>query len=221
MRNEIITYSVNKTNNRGLYISIQNGEVSVRAPWYVTRSKIQEAVLSKREWIIKKLEEYKEKMDISLKPIQILGVVYNLKVTYKNVDIIECDLEKDIVNVILPKKYKKIDRESMTDILIDKLYLKVAEREIENIMEKTRLMVGFAPEDYEFKEMDGVLAKCTEDKKIIINPRIIRYKREIIEYIVLHEFAHLKYKNHTKSFYNIIGKYMPNYNEFELKNVKY
>ena len=37
----------------------------------------------------------------------------------------------------------------MTDILIDKLYTKIAERELENIMEKTRLMVGFAPEDYE------------------------------------------------------------------------
>ena len=41
MKNDIIAYSVNKTNNRGLYISVQNGEVSVRAPWYATKEKIQ------------------------------------------------------------------------------------------------------------------------------------------------------------------------------------
>ena len=53
MKSSVIAYSVNKTNNRGLYISVENGEVSVRAPWYITKEKIQEAVLSKRAWIIK------------------------------------------------------------------------------------------------------------------------------------------------------------------------
>lgn len=222
MKNEVITYSVNKSKNRGLYISVQNGEVSVCAPWYATREKIQEAVLAKRNWIMKKLEEYEENNEISLRPIQILGTIYNLKVTYKNVSVIECDLEENIVKVTLPRKYKKISNDSMTDILIDKLYTKIAERELENIMEKTRLMVGFAPEDYEIVEMAGVLAKCTEDKRILINPRIIKYKREVIEYIVLHEYAHLKYKNHTKSFYKFIEKYMPDYERYEkISTMKY
>ncbi len=221
MKNEVITYSVSKTNNRDLYISVQNGEVLVQAPWYVTQNKIQEAIVAKRSWIIKKLEEYQEKDDISLKPIQILGIVYSLKVIYKNINVIECDLERNVVKVTLPKKYKKIDNDSMTDILIDKLYVKIAEREMEAIMEKTRLMVGFAPEDYEIVDMNGILAKCTDSKKIMINPRIIKYQKEVIEYIVLHEFAHLKYKNHTKSFYNFIEKYLPNYKDYEIKNVKY
>ena len=123
MKNEIIAYSVNKTNDKELYISVQNGEVLVQAPWYVTQNKIQEAVANKKSWIIKKLKEYQLKNDneISLKPIQILGVIYNLKVSYKNINVIECNLENNIVKVNLPKKYKKIDNESMTDILIDKL----------------------------------------------------------------------------------------------------
>ena len=177
MKKEIIAYSVNKTNNKELYISVQDGEVSVRAPWYFTGEKIQRAVLAKRDWILKKLEENDEKKEISLKPIQIFGVIYNLKVSYKNISVIECSLDENIVKVVLPKKYKKIDNESMTDILIDKLYLKIAEKEIESIMEKTRLQLKIAPEDYKLEEMTGYLAKCTEDKKIIINPRIVRYKK--------------------------------------------
>lgn len=220
MRNEVITYSVNKTNDRELYISVQNGEVLVRAPWYVTREKIQEAVANKKNWIMKKLKE-KEENEISLRPIQIMGVVYNLKVSYKNVNVIECNMEDNIIKVNFPKKYKKIDNEAITDILIDKMYFKIAERELENIMEKTRITLGFAPEDYEIVEMKDCLAKCTEDKKILINPRIIKYKREVIEYIVMHEFCHLKYKNHTKSFYNILERYMPDYKKYELKSVKY
>lgn len=41
MKNDVIAYSVNKTKDRGLYISVQDGEVSVRAPWYTSREKIQ------------------------------------------------------------------------------------------------------------------------------------------------------------------------------------
>ena len=221
MKKEIIAYSVNKTNNKELYISVQDGEVSVRAPWYFTGEKIQRAVLAKRDWILKKLEENDEKKEISLKPIQIFGVVYNLKVSYKNTSVIECSLDENIVKVVLPKKYKKIDNESMTDILIDKLYLKIAEKEIESIMEKTRLQLKIAPEDYKLEEMTGYLAKCTNDKKIIINPRIIRYKKEVIEYIILHQFCHLKYKNHTKSFYNMLKTYMPDYEKYEINGFKY
>ena len=223
MKNEVITYSVNKTNDKELYISVQNGEVLVRAPWYVTRERIQTAVSDKKAWIMKKMKEYeqKEENEISLRPIQILGIIYNLKVSYKNINIIECNMENNIIKVNLPKKYKKIDNESMTDILLDKMYYKIAERELEGIMEKTRLMVGFAPEDYEIVEMKDCLAKCTEDKKILINPRIIKYDRKVIEYIILHEFCHLKYKNHTKSFYNLVERYVPDYSKYEIKNVKY
>lgn len=223
MNNEIITYSVNKTNDKELYISVQNGEVLVRAPWYVTRERIQMAVSNKKSWIMKKLKEYerKEENEISLRPIQILGIVYNLKVSYKNISVIECNMENNIIKVNLPKKYKKIDNESMTDILIDKMYFKIAEKELEGIMEKTRLTVGFAPEDYEIVEMKDCLAKCTEDKRILINPRIIKYDRKVIEYIILHEFCHLKYKNHTKSFYNLVERYIPDYSKYEIKNIKY
>ncbi len=222
MKNEIITYSVNKIRENNLYITVQNGEVLVRAPWYATQNRIQEAVAEKRTWILKKLKEYKNKdTELSLKPIQIFGVIYNLKVTYKNIDVIECDLDKNIVKVNLPKKYKKMDNETMTDILIDKLYFKIAERELDLIMDKARIETGFAPEDFEIVEMDNCLAKVTEDKKMCINPRIVRYRKEVVEYIIFHEFCHLKYKNHTKSFYNMLKKYVPNYNELELSGIKY
>ena len=41
-RNNVITYTVNKATNRDMYITIQNGEVIVNAPWYFTQNKIQE-----------------------------------------------------------------------------------------------------------------------------------------------------------------------------------
>ena len=71
-------------------------------------------------------------------------------------------------------------------------------------------------------ENRNILAVC-KDKKITVNPDIVMYSRDIIDYIVLHEFCHLKYKNHTKSFYNMLKTYMPDYEEKvkELNGIAY
>ena len=37
------------------------------------------------------------------------------------------------------------------------------------------------------------------------------YPPEAVEYVVLHELAHIKHHNHSRSFYALIGKYMPDY----------
>ena len=47
IKNNVIEYTVNKADNKGIYISVQNGEVLVNAPWYVTSNQIQEVVEQK------------------------------------------------------------------------------------------------------------------------------------------------------------------------------
>jgi predicted metal-dependent hydrolase len=53
-RNNVITYTVNKKVYNDLYISVQNGEVIINAPWYMANEQIQKIVEEKRQWILKK-----------------------------------------------------------------------------------------------------------------------------------------------------------------------
>ena len=59
--------------------------------------------------------------------------------------------------------------------------------------------------------MKNVLATCDNNQNITINPELFKYKKEVIEYVIVHEFCHLKYKTHSKAFYNMIKNYIPNY----------
>ena len=147
-------------------------------------------------------------------PVPVLGTDYKVKIIYKNIKVAELDVEDKIIKISLPNKYKKANNEKILDIAIDKMYEQIAKIEVERAMEKTRILLGFAPEDYEIRKMSEELGRC-EENKITINPEIVKYDREVIDYIVLHEYCHLKYKSHCKSFIKMLEKYEPNYKKYE------
>ena len=153
-------------------------------------------------------------------PVPVLGVDYRVKIIYKNIKITELDVEGKTIKISLPNKYKKMSNITILDLAIEKMYEQIANVELERAMEKTRIMLGFAPEEYEVKKCQG-LGKC-ENNKITINPEVVKYKRNIVDYIVLHQYCHLKYKTHCKAFYNLLAKYEPDYENYEelIKNLK-
>ena len=213
-KESVITYTVNKAVNTSMYITVQNGEVVVNAPWYFTANKIQQMVQEKKNWILNKMQEYEQNIP-NMQSVKIFGMNYDIQVQYKNVKAPELNLEKNYkIEIILPNKYKKVGNEQILKMSIEKMYEQIANNEIENIMEKTRKMLGIAPEEYVVSKMKNTLGKCI-DGKITINPQLMQYKKEVIEYVVAHEFCHLKYKTHGKRFYEIIEKYMPEYQRYE------
>mgnify|MGYP000092023411 FL=1 len=219
-KENVITYTVNKAVNRNMYITVQNGEVVVNAPWYFTSNKIQQIVQEKKNWILSKMQEYEENLS-NIQSVKIFGKNYDVQVEYKNIKAPELNLRENYkIEIILPAKYKKVGNEQILKMSIEKMYEQIANTEIEDIMERTRKMLGIAPEDYEIRKMEKTLGKC-EDGKITIAPELMQYKREVIEYVVAHEFCHLKYKTHGKRFYQIIEKYIPEYRKYEREIQEY
>lgn len=214
----VISYTVNKNYNNELYLSVQNGEVVVSAPWYYSVNEIQNIIEEKKKWILSKIEEYQknyEKEYIRNEVVKLLGEDCKVKINYKNLKKPTLTVEGKSIKICLPNKYKKLNRDEILEKLIEKLYDLVAKKEIEPIMEKIRKQLGFAPEDYEIKRINNKMAECiTEERLIIINPDIVEYNRQTIEYILIHQFAHLKYKTHSKKFEEIIKKYIPDIEEY-------
>jgi hypothetical protein len=54
---------------------------------------------------------------------------------------------------------------------------------------------------------------CTKKGEILLNWRIIMAPPSIIDYVVIHELAHLQEKNHTPKFWETVKNAMPNYKE--------
>lgn len=220
-RKSLIDYTINKNRNATMCISVQKGKVIVNAPWYLKKEQIDEIVENKKKWIMEQIKEHEEWKVKQNQYVKLLGQYYTIKIEYRNAIQPSLTLEEHNIVIILPNQYRKIEKEKVLKKIIDKMYHVVATKEIEEAMERARKLLGFAPEDYEIKKIKKVLGRCSNNKTILINPDLVKYNKNIINYIVLHEFCHLKFRTHSKAFYTLLAKYEPNYKEYEKEILEY
>lgn len=55
---------------------------------------------------------------------------------------------------------------------------------------------------------------CTPvHNSITLNRNLLAYPRQTIKYVAIHEYCHLFHPNHSKDFYDLLTKIMPNWQE--------
>lgn len=145
------------------------------------------------------LENHKNFVNRTYLTISVLGKNLNLGVKYRNNPIIELDKQEQNINLYLPKKYRTMDNVNIINMAIEKMYDEIAETEIENSMEKIRVILGFAPEDYKIERMKESFCKV-KNKVLVINPDIVKYNKKIIETTLLQAFCKSQYKVNSKAY---------------------
>lgn len=52
---------------------------------------------------------------------------------------------------------------------------------------------------------------CSETGRVTLNWRLVHFRLEVIDYVVVHELAHLREMNHSRQFWTLVGKQLPDY----------
>lgn len=72
------------------------------------------------------------------------------------------------------------------------------------------------------KYLKSKWGSCSRENAIVLNLYLLHLPRIFLEYVVAHEVAHMKVKNHSPKFWHEVEKLFPKYKEVrrELKKVK-
>lgn len=110
-------------------------------------------------------------------------------------------LEEDIIKKELDKIVKKILKNNTEIILQDRLpyWSKI-----------TKIQYN------QFKVRDAIskYGSCVPKTKVLhFSARLVMLPIEQIDAIIVHELCHIVYANHSKSFYDLVKKYIPDYDQ--------
>ena len=61
-----------------------------------------------------------------------------------------------------------------------------------------------APPPFRFLEMSRQWGSCSPKGEIILNPHLIKAPRPCIDYVLIHEMAHIKHHDHSPEFWSLI-----------------
>ena len=71
--------------------------------------------------------------------------------------------------------------------------------------------MGLTPGPVELKEWKRRWGECHPDGTLKFNWRLIMCPPEVIDYVVVHELAHLKVPGHNPRFWGVVEKVLPDY----------
>ncbi|MCD7773959.1 MAG: M48 family metallopeptidase [Clostridiales bacterium] len=76
-------------------------------------------------------------------------------------------------------------------------------------------IMGLSPTGVKITSAQKRFGSCNSQNGLCFSYRIMAYDKREVDYVIVHELAHIKYKNHSKDFYALIEKYLPDYRESE------
>lgn len=114
--------------------------------------------------------------------------------------------KSDWIQKELEKEIKKQEKQTL---YTKEEFKRIIEKNVNELVQLT----GLKPNKITIKQIKYAWGSCSSKKNITLNLELIKYSQEAIRYVILHELCHIKYMNHSKDFWNLVEKYMPNYKQ--------
>jgi predicted metal-dependent hydrolase len=71
--------------------------------------------------------------------------------------------------------------------------------------------MGLIPKKLTLKNQKTRWGSCSSEGNLNINWRLVAAPIEILDYVIVHELAHLRFMNHSKHFWDLVERHEPEY----------
>lgn len=201
--------------NMHLYVKPPDGRVEVSAPLNLSDESIEMFIRTKIGWIKHQQEKFADQPRqtkreyVSGEAFYLWGVQYYLLVNYSNKgNSLTLDGEKAILSV------RKESTATQRENYVNEWYRAALKKEVERLLPKWEKTTGLYADSWQTKYMTTRWGTCNaQGKKIWLNLQLAKKPIECLEYVILHELAHLQEKSHNVAFVAIMDLYMPNWRE--------
>lgn len=201
--------------NMHLAVLPPDGAVRVSAPEYLSDESIAMFVRTKLGWIRKQQEAFRmqprqtERQYVSGETLYLWGSQYYLQVEYSYKG---NSLVLSGHNAILT--VRKESTAQQREKFVNEWYRALLKQEIARLLPKWETLTGLYCSSWQTKYMTTKWGTCNPStKKIWLNLQLAKKPQECLEYVILHELAHLKVKDHGPAFIAILDQYMPYWRE--------
>ena len=202
-------HKIIKTKRKTIALQITgNATLVVRAPITTSLGYIEKIVQKKKNWIekkqkeiLKRSERFVSKEFVDGEGFLYLGEIYKLK-------FVKNQLEAIVFNKkFFISKNKQNNAKSVLEDWYKSMALEKFTQRVDFFAKKS----GFRYEKIKLSNAQTRWGSCSSNGNLNLSWNLIMTPLQVIDYVVVHELAHLQHKNHSPRFWTTIKVILPDY----------
>ena len=233
-----IPYRLHLGKRRGLRIAVTpNLVVNVFAPSRAPRSWVDEAIRERAQWIVRTLDKVAS-CEILCFPdrfqdgsmVRYLGREFRLAIVEGASA--PPELLFDTLVVSVPAAREKAAKggaahranDDAADRIVRRWYRSVAESCFRESIDRCIAIAarhGVTEPEVTFRDMRSRWGSCSSTGRVTLNLKLVMLPETLIDYVVMHELCHLVHHDHSKRYYALLSRCVPNWRESKKRLDRY
>jgi predicted metal-dependent hydrolase len=215
-----VSFRFERSRRKSIGFMVGADGLVVRAPNWVTLREVDAAVQEKGAWIVAKLQQFKERQTGSLQ--KAIEWRHGAEVPYLGRTVQLCVLERGVGRVqgqdlppeqVLPVTVPPGASASQVRDAAQVWLKKQAKTLFEERLQHFAPLLGVRWQKLSLSSASTRWGSARTDGHIRLNWRLIHLPISQIDYVVVHELAHLREMNHGPRFWEVVGEVMPDYTQ--------
>ncbi len=198
---------VRKSGQKNLYLRIRSdGSVLVSAPDGMEMTAIEAFIDEKGAWVRRKLAERETyaKGDPSVWQEDTYAWFLGQKCPIRRMPALRNAVRYDRGSLLFYCRQESALKEAL-----HRFYSQEATRFIPSKVAYWEKRMGLHAKKITFRHYKSRWGCCRSDGTIVFNTLLMRYEPELIDYVVVHELAHLRHPHHGREFWDMVVRYIP------------
>lgn len=221
-----LSYQIRRSSRAKLArIVVSRDKVEVVAPVNMPDEKIAQFIAVKQVWIASALKKIHLKAPSiqALAPVEYRhgalipyqGKQYPLNLSFTQLKGFKVDFN-DAFFMQIPQTIKATEQHAYIQLALSAWMKKTIKTKIMRIVEYHGPALQLYPTVIRVKTQKSRWGSCSHTNAININWLLLLAPPVILEYVVVHELCHIREKNHSAAFWQLVAAHLPDYQQHRL-----
>ncbi len=215
-----VAYAFQRAKRKTIGMSVGADGLEVRAPRWATVASVEAVLHEKSAWILRKLQESQERQKHMRNTIiewrdgaslPLLGEQWVLRLDPEHQSSPAGD-HNDIPRCLYIALSLHAQPGQIRDA-VQAWLMQYAKRYFTQRLDHFAPQLGVTWKRLSLSNASSRWGTASADGSIRLNWRLIHFKPDVIDYVVVHELSHLRVMNHSPQFWETVGSLVPDYQQ--------
>jgi hypothetical protein len=215
-----VGYAFHRAKRKTIGMSVGADGLEVRAPRWATVASVEAVLHEKTAWILRKLQESQDRQKQMRHTIiewrdgatlPLLGEQWVVRLDPEHQTSVTADPNGQ--TKLLPIALSLHAQPGQIRDAVQAWLMQHAKRHFAQRLDHFAPQLGVTWKRLSLSNASSRWGTASADGSIRLNWRLIHFKPDVIDYVVVHELSHLRVMNHSPQFWETVGSVVPDYQQ--------